>query len=309
MSNPILTYDGRPIECGYYVPPDLAFFNNDFQFGTGQCVWHDPEGRCFHAHLSSATTKLQQFDGTTWTEIPFTGISSFEGYNIWDDGNSVYLSNGTSGQYMVSYENGGLALASIEWEGYNNMYGTMIWKDGNHIYYSEGENQYEFDRVQYRWVPKTWNGLATFYGDWIWTDGENIYYSYSGVHYVLDRNTSTWNRKTWNWSETVWSMELRGDYVWHLGINTYYSNGFNTFLLDKYNSTWIYLQNPSTHYFYGFSVWHYGKNTYVNGHYYVDDEYYGGNDPRNPHYESPKYHIIDLAHNKGNNFISYEGEL
>lgn len=310
MSNPILTYNGRPIECGNYLLPDLYFYNNDFPFLTGNCVWHDPEGRCFHAHLITTTSKLKQFDGTTWTEIPLVGIETFNGYNTWDDGRNVFLSNGSSGQYMIFYENGGLRVSPIEWEGYNAMDGAMIWKDGNHIYYSFGSNQYELDLMYYTWVPKTWYGLTEFGGDWTWTDGENIYYSDGTYHYVLDRSTSTWSRKTWNWSETVWKMELRGDYVWHLGNNTYYSNGFRTFVLDKSTSTWIYLQHPSAYYFFGFSVWHYGNDTYVNGHYYVDDDYYLGNTPEtNPHYETAKYHIIDTAHSKGNNFISYEGEL
>lgn len=310
MSNPILTYNGRPIECGNYLLPDLYFYNNDFPFLTGNCVWHDPEGRCFHAHLITTTSKLKQFDGTTWTEIPLVGIETFNGYNTWDDGRNVFLSNGSSGQYMIFYENGGLSVSPIEWEGYNSMTGSMIWKDGNHIYYSYGSNQYELDLMYYTWVPKTWYGLTEFGGDWTWTDGENIYYSDGTYHYVLDRATSTWSRKTWNWSETVWKMELRGDYVWHLGNNTYYSNGFRTFVLDKSTSTWIYLQHPSAYYFFGSSVWHYGNDTYVNGHYYVDDDYYLGNTPEtNPHYETAKYHIVDTAHSKGNNFISYEGEL
>lgn len=112
--------------------------------------------------------------------------------------------------------------------------GDRVWNAGDKTYYSYRSNQYEFDRENNEWIPKTWNGLTNFDGYNVWTDGENIYYSYSSNQYVLDADTDTWVAKTWNGLSS-----FSGMYVWTDGTDIYYSNGSQQYVLNKDTGTWV----------------------------------------------------------------------
>lgn len=304
MEKKILTYNGMPIDYGYYFP-SLMFYDNVFPIDYGKYIWFDLEGRCFYSQAVSGSNKQKIFDGTTWTDITLSGISRFNGSYIWNDGTNVYLSLGAGEQYVVTYSNGVLTLTPMTWNGFNKIVGNNVWSDGTNIYYSDGsEKQYALDKPNMAWVAKTWNGDSDFYGINVWTDGSNYYYSEDTKHRIIDTINSTVTNKSWNWTMSEWiSARFNGEDVWHFGNKTYYSNFFYMYELDPATSTWKYLVNESSNEFYGGSVWHYDGHTYVNGFYYMGEDYWHGNVPGNPHYVSVKYEILNHVPFSRHNFI------
>lgn len=132
--------------------------------------------------------------------------------------------------------------------------GDRIWNVGDKTYYSYRTNQYEFDRENNEWIPKTWNGLTSFDGYNIWTDGENIYCSNGSSQYVLNVDTDTWVAKTWSGLVSFYRY-----YIWTDGTDIYYSNDNQQYILNKETSTWV----PKT--------W-YGLTTYsLSAHYIWTD--------------------------------------
>lgn len=135
--------------------------------------------------------------------------------------------------------------------------GDRIWNVGDKTYYSYRSNQYQFDRENNEWIPKTWNGLTDFYGFDVWTDGENIYYSYGTSHYVLNVDTNTWSTKTWNGLPSFY-----GQYVWTDGENIYYSSDSNQYVLNKDTDTWVYKTWNGLSSFSAYLVWTDGESLY-----------------------------------------------
>ena len=172
-----------------------------------------------------------------WVEKTWTGLTNFNGYDVWTDGENVYYSNdsydpGTVvGQYILDKNTS--TWTPKTWTGLTDFGGAYIWTDGNDVYYSRSSNQYVLNKSTSTWSTKTWNGYAPFLASLIWTDGENIYYSSNSVQYVLNKSTSTWTQKTWSGLNN-----FDGNYIWTDGENVYYSNGSAQYVLNKSTSTW-----------------------------------------------------------------------
>ena len=128
----------------------------------------------------------------TWVEKTWNGMTSFQGSNIWTDGENIYYSCG-SDQYVLDKSTS--TWTPKTWNGLTNFNGWYIWTDGDNIYYSfeygSSSNQYVLNKSTSTWTPKTWGGFTSLFGNCIWTDGENIYFSNDSNQYVLNKSTST----------------------------------------------------------------------------------------------------------------------
>lgn len=179
---------------------------------------------------------LQPIATLGWQPQTWTGLTDFNGHNVWTDGTRAYYSSPSKQYQLEPYTS---VWVPKKWQGplnYFNLDGKNIWSDGSTIYYSASvEEQYELVPNTSTWILKTWKGFTPLQGENIWTDGTNIYYSTkTKVNYQLDKTTSTWNKKTWGGLLT----DFEGKNVWTDGENIYYSYGNFQYQLDLSTSTW-----------------------------------------------------------------------
>lgn len=202
-------------------------------------------------------------DTKSWDTMEWSGLTSFNGRNIWTDGKNIYYSSDTT-QYVLDKSTN--TWNTKTWN-ITSIDGQYIWTDGDSIYYSYpssgSSGQYVLDKSTSTWNPKTWNGsYQNIYGFAIWTDGENIYYSKdSSNQRVLDKTTDTWNTKTWN---GLGMGSVSGDSIWAYGDTFCYSNS-NQYVLNRSTDTW------SSKVWEGDNKPTYGKNVWSDGDY----TYYG----------------------------------
>ena len=179
---------------------------------------------------------LQPIATLGWQPQTWTGLTDFNGHNVWTDGTRAYYSSPSKQYQLKPYTS---VWVPKKWQGplnYFDLDGKNIWSDGSTIYYSASvEEQYELVPNTSTWILKTWKGCTPLQGENIWTDGTNIYYSTkTKVNYQLDKTTSTWNKKTWGGLLT----DFEGKNVWTDGENIYYSYGNFQYQLDLSTSTW-----------------------------------------------------------------------
>lgn len=179
---------------------------------------------------------LQPIATLGWQLQTWTGLTDFNGHNVWTDGTRAYYSSPSKQYQLKPYTS---VWVPKKWQGplnYFDLDGKNIWSDGSTIYYSASiEEQYELVPNTSTWILKTWKGFTPLQGENIWTDGTNIYYSTkTKVNYQLDKTTSTWNKKTWGGLLT----DFEGKNVWTDGENIYYSYGNFQYQLDLSTSTW-----------------------------------------------------------------------
>ena len=269
----ILTYNGRPLDGGSYLPP-FSYTKSGMLDGpsaNGRYIWEDRSGKCF-VNKGSISKRFTP-SNNKWTKV--TSSISADGLYIWSDGLNDYYSNGTS-QYTVRYGSG-LGFLDKTWTGLTSFWGTDVWSDGNNYYYSDGSHHYVLDISNSAWSQKTWTGFTSFIGQGIWSDGTNYYYSYKSDQYVLDISTSRWRQKTWTGLTSFFGRD-----VWKLGEHIYYSSGNDHYKLDTATSTWKPVYPGIS--FSGRDVWSYSGTTYVSTPTYILSE-----------------NVI-----QENNFISYE---
>lgn len=250
----ILTYNGQPLNFGLSDQPFYTQPNNWSFISSGEHVWHDLDGHCFYSYGS--TNKM--FDGTNWSDVTVSGVSSVYGYGIWTDGSNVYYSYGSTQQYYVQYSEGVLTFTPKAWNGFTDFYGSDVWSDGTNIYISYLSDQYVLNKATSTWNSKTWQGYSQPMGMMIWTDGIDFYYN----RYVLNKSTSTWTEKTWYGYQNI-----NGQNVWSDGDNTYMSISGGHFMLDPATSTWTQIY-PGVN-FTGAKVWHNNGISYVSGEYII----------------------------------------
>ena len=121
----------------------------------------------------------------TWVKEDWWGsLSSFNGHNVWRDGQNVYYSEGTK---QHQFDTTTHRWIEKTWKGLRDFNGANVWTDGQNVYYSEGTKQYQFDKTSDRWIEKQWTGLGDFNGANVWTDGVNYYYSEGTKQYYLKK--------------------------------------------------------------------------------------------------------------------------
>lgn len=261
----ILTYNGRPIDCGSYLQP-ISVLPNDWSFiSTGEDIWIDLDGV---AHYSGGATQ-QYLDGSTWNNMTISGGYYTErGRYIWNDGTNYYYSAGKSAnqyKFTVSVNGSRLDVSFKRWTNApTNLYGGSIWKAGSNIYHTYAWSTHVLDASTSTWSEKTWNGFIPGSGQNVWTDGEHYYFSAGSDQYVLDISTSTWSPKTW-----YGLTSFNGVNVWTLGGQIYCSNGSRHYVLNPSTSTWSEIYPGVS--FEGSYVWEHGGNGYINGNYIIVD--------------------------------------
>lgn len=202
-----------------------------------------------------------------WNAKTWSGLTNFNGCNVWSDGTDIYYSSG-SNQYVLDKTTS--TWSSKTWTGLTNFNGYGIWTDGTNIYYSSGAGtSYVLDKSTSTWTSVTGTGITGFVGYNVWTDGTDIYYSAGSYQYVYDKATSTWSTKTWNNSPS----NFYGQYIWTDGTDIYLSYSTNVqYVLDKATSTWSSVTfnfglgvstnvSPLTN-LYGYNIWTDGINIY-----------------------------------------------
>ena len=190
----------------------------------------------------------------------WSGLTYFDGRNVWTDGKDIYYSNGSE-QYKLT---GNRVWTAQSWNNFTNIIGIDVWTDGENIYYGKGFNDTSMQGVNYKLVSTSWvqanmSGMGDydFAARYIWTDGDNIYYSHNSYQYVLDKSTLTWSSKTWSGLSS-----FDGRYIWTDGDNIYYNNYNNRYVLDKDTSTWSRKIWSGSTIFSGECIWTDGVNIY-----------------------------------------------
>ena len=255
----ILTYSGRPIDCGDYIPP-FSYTSKGWSTITyGRNIWFAPNGACVY---SSGSTNKKLTSGS-WQTVKIDSSSTYTkgigGSNIWGVGNRRFYSLG-SVQCTVQLSGTLYVNKFSSWTGLTNFYGSEVWSDGTNTYVSDDWGvTYVLDISNFSWTQKTWNGFNEIYGGEVWSDGNNIYYSHGTNQYVLDSRTNTWNPKTWNGVSN-----FNGYDVWKLGDKFYCSLGQMHYAIDPSTST-VKQVYPGLN-FLGRDVWSYDGTTYVSDH-------------------------------------------
>lgn len=188
---------------------------------------------------------------TTLTAKTWSGLTSFNGEEIWTDGKLLYHSTGTTHKYLS-----GSKWSGMLWSGESfNCSGCNFWTDGTNIYYSDRNNQYVLNGRS--WVKKTWNSLnpndIIYFGKMVWTDGQNVYLSRDKIQYVLQ--DGTWVEKTWNGLTGFYGTD-----IWTDGINYYCSSDSQQYVLQ--GDTWVEKTWNGLTSFGGYYVWTDGSNYY-----------------------------------------------
>lgn len=195
----------------------------------------------------------------TWESKSWSGLTSFDGSNVWTDGTDIYYSSGSS--YVLDKSTS--TWSTKTWTGLTQSLGNCIWTDGKEIYYSYQSNQYVLNKSTSTWSTKTWTGLTSFYGEYIWSNGDTIFYSQGSIQTAFDKSASTWYSKKWTGLTSFY-----GNCIWTDGKEIYYSSGSTQYVLDKDSSyhgalstwkpkTWSGLTN-----FDGDKVWTDGTDIY-----------------------------------------------
>lgn len=276
----ILTYNGRPLDCGDYLPP-FSYTRKIMQDGPsayGRYIWHSMNGTCI-INTPSICKRFSASDNK-WTSI--SSSQSAYGSNMWSDGSHDYYSRGST-QYTVSYSGlGGLQFGSKTWTGLTDFYGANVWSDGTNIYVSDDWNvTYVLNTSNSSWTVKTWNGFNEIDGANVWSDGTDYYYSSGSKQYVLDRSTDTWYQKTWNGG-----TDISGYNIWKLGEQIYCSLGSKHYAI--YPATSSYKRAYCDLEFLGQDVWTHQGITYVSNT------------------SNGITYILSESTLNNNNFISYE---
>ena len=114
-----------------------------------------------------------------WVQMTWSGLSSFNGSNIWTNGNDIYYSS-SSNQYRLN----GNTWETMTWSGLTSFNGSNIWINGNDIYYSSSSNQYRLNGTT--WETMTWTNAPTnLTGQYIWSNGNDYYFSLGEGQYRL----------------------------------------------------------------------------------------------------------------------------
>lgn len=191
---------------GWYKFENGAFVkkasNPDWR--KGYYTWTDGT-KTYHDGLggNSGTTTCKQYmqwvfneSNCTWSTKAWTNLTSSQNvFNVWTDGDNIYLSQGST-QLVLNKATS--TWESKSWSGLSSFTGEDVWTDGHDIYYSANSKHYVLDKKTSTWNRKTWTGLTSFDGRNTWTDGVNLYYSVNEKQYILEQVEVTPLTKTYN---------------------------------------------------------------------------------------------------------------
>ena len=180
----------------YILNKEAHEWGNSFSISTSYFyppnVWTDGEDTYFSSVNYSSTSYSVHYKwnkgSKQWTSIPEwtnkASISgSYVGSYIWTDGETAYLSNGST-QAMLNKEK--MTWTNMPILTGHSILGSRVWTDGENIYWSSGATttssntkyQAKFDKVNKKWVTYDgqWRGVDNLTGDYIWVDHGTVYY-------------------------------------------------------------------------------------------------------------------------------------
>ena len=186
-----------------------------------------------------------------WTYINIANSTNVSGDYMWDDGENLYYSSGTS-QKVLNFNT--MTWENKTWNGLTNFAGNKIWTDGIDIYYSNGTSgHWVLNRNTDTWETKTWTTYIGFHGNYIWKDARGRIFSLSGGNfYKLNDARDEFVRITTSTGLTSGNAS----YIWTDGINVYHSNASTHYIFDHDNLKWTTKGFLGNHYFSGNSIWH-----------------------------------------------------
>lgn len=274
----ILTYNGRPLDCGSFISgltaitKSWSYDSSPLMTVRGRNVWTDgskiyySNGALMQYEINLATS--------SWSWKTWSGYDNFDGSNVWRQGSNTYVSQNSSNQYRLNPITG--SWVTQTWNN-RNPTGIDTWTDGTNIYDSNANSQYTLNVSTSTWNSSTWYGRSSFSGRNVWTDGTNFYLSESSIQQKLQ---SAYSWQTWGWFGLT---SFNGQDVWTgPDGNIYYSDNASHYVLNRDTRTWSSVTTFGVN-FYGRDVWTAGGHVYV----------------------SSTHEIVTLSQG-GNNFISYE---
>ena len=215
---------------------------------TGQYIYNF-KGTTYYFANNVENYTFNPEDGK-WTYINIANSTNVSGDYMWDDGENLYYSSGTS-QKVLNFNT--MTWENKTWNGLTNFAGNKVWTDGIDIYYSNGTSgHWVLNRDTDTWETKTWITYIGFQGNYIWKDARSRIFSLSGGNfYKLNDARDEFVRITTSTGLTSGNAS----YIWSDGTNVYHSNGSTHYIFDHDNLKWTAKGFGGNPYFSGSSIW------------------------------------------------------
>lgn len=216
---------------------------------TGQYIYNF-KGTTYYFANNMENYTFNPEDGK-WTYINIANSTNVSGDYMWDDGENLYYSSGTS-QKVLNFNT--MTWENKTWNGLTNFAGNKIWTDGIDIYYSNATSgHWVLNRNTDTWETKTWTTYIGFYGSYIWKDARGRIFSLNGGNfYKLNDARDEFVRITTSTGLTSGNA----NYIWTDGTNVYHSNASTHYVFDHDNLKWTTKGFLGNNYFNGNSIWH-----------------------------------------------------
>ena len=232
--------------------------------------------------------RLTSHQHLAWVAKTWTGLTDFNGNDVWLDGTDIYYSAGNNVDYYLDKSTS--TWRNTFWD-YDSSHidpirGENIITVGSKAYYI-CENEFEPglyipDKFYYEWEIICDLGELTEYGeygpinkDMFWTDGVDLFYSdseHDDCQYIFDTDSAEIMPLHWDPMSDFDAEHLDGRYIWTDGINMYYSPGSNEhYVLNKATLMWTtktFINTPQS--FNPTHVWRDGQYVYYNDEYVLD---------------------------------------
>lgn len=200
----------------------------------------------------------------TWKAQSWTGLTSFNGEDVWYYNNDIYCCTGNS-SYYYKYTNQGtwerLSWPSTTYS--SDIEGKYIWTDGTDYYCSNTAfsslRQYKLNS-NFTWSTVTWSGITAPNKSYIWSYNGNTYYSNNEIQKVLS-GTSWLNMTDW-----IGISSFSGADIWEdVSNECYYTNKYKFNLINNIKTwetvTWTNYPSAIVT-FYSYNIWNDGTNVY-----------------------------------------------
>lgn len=93
-----------------------------------------PPSNEFYPTMRTQSLMSQNDIGDTWLPKTWTGLTKFDGDNVWTDGDNIYYSSSTK-QYVLDKSTS--TWSTKTWAGLSEgIYGDKVWTDGDNIYFN-----------------------------------------------------------------------------------------------------------------------------------------------------------------------------
>lgn len=168
-------------------------------------VWTDGK-EFYYSRYGTEHYKLNKSE-KLWEPITWNGIDSFDNYNLWTDGTTVYCELGTK-TYRVDTENHtfidlGENLWRDEQGNLFDVVGGNIWTDGYEFYCSQSNVIYQLQKDTHVFQKTNINVHNKYsIARGLWANGKNLFY---GVEVIPPENAKMYQKINNVWTEIPFS--------------------------------------------------------------------------------------------------------